>query len=505
VDDEANRNSEGPLSLYWVALVCCVVVATYALVAPDSLARAVDLITGRVFRALDWFYMLAVTGFLVVCLWLALGRYSHLRLGDPGDRPEFSGASWFAMLFAAGMGGGILFFGVAEPVTHFASPPTGHGGTSAAARQAMMLTHFHWGFHAWGVYCIGALVLAYFGFRRKLSYLAGTPLRAVFKGIWVGPLAWTADLVAVLAVTFGVVAGICMQVMQITSGLHLAFGVPADAKWIGMLIMVLVVVCAIISATTGLDKGIKWLSNINVGIALLLLVFVLVAGPTAFLLRNFFSSLGSYVSGLVSMTLRLYPYEDAGDWFQSWTLSFFVWWIAWAPFVGIFVARISRGRTIREFVTGVLVVPTLVSIFWFSVFGGSGLHEEMFGAGGLARLVQQDVQVALFSLFHRLPLSRLLDVTAMLLIFIFQVTSIDSATFVLGMLTSDGASNPPKVRRVTWGVILGALSFPISLFGDVPLFKAVMVCGVLPYSVVMLIQTGGLIRGLRSDPGRRGR
>jgi glycine betaine transporter len=294
-----------------------------------------------------------------------------------------------------------------------------------------------------------------------------------------------------------------MQGLQITSGLHHAFGVPADAKWIGMLIMAAVVVCAIVSATTGLDKGIKWLSNINVGLSLLLLAFVLLAGPTAFLLRNFCSSLAGYLSGLVSMTLRLYPYENAGDWFQSWTLSFFVWWIAWAPFVGIFIARISRGRTIREFVTGVLVVPTLVSIFWFSVFGGAGLHEEMFGGGGLARAVQEDVQVALFALFHRLPLSRLLDITAILLIFLFQVTSIDSATFVLGMLTSDGSSNPSKVRRVSWGVILGTLSFPISLFGDIPVFKAVMVCGVLPYSVVMLIQAGGLVRGLRSDPGRR--
>lgn len=494
----ANRLVEW-VSLYRVSLICCLAVAGYALVDPDSLSSAVELITSRTFRALDWFFMLSVTGFLVMSLWLALGRYGKIRLGDADERPEFSRTSWFAMLFAAGMGGGLLFFGVAEPVTHFASPPVGSGGTAAAARQAMIITHFHWGLHAWAVYCIGALVLAYFGFRRKGTYLAGTPIRAMFRGSWVKPVAWIADLVAVLAVTFGVVAGICVQVLQLSSGLHFLTGIRTDSTWLTMGIMALLLTCAITSATTGLNRGIKWLSNINVVVALLLLLFVLLAGPTAFLLRNFFSSLGGYLSGLVSLTLRLYPYHDIGDWFQSWTLSFFVWWIAWAPFVGIFIARISRGRTIREFVIGVLLVPTLVCIFWFSVFGGAGLHEEMFGGGGLASQVQQNIEVALFSLFQRFPLSHLLDVLAMLLLFIFQVTSIDSATFVLSMLTSDGSLNPSRSRRLTWGIGLGIISAPISLFGDFPVFKAVMVCGVLPYSVVMLLQAGGLICGLRTD------
>jgi glycine betaine transporter len=487
-------------SLFVVALVCCAAVSVYALAAPDSLAGVVDGLTKRAFQALDWFFMAAVTGFLVLCGWLALGRYGKVRLGGPDDRPEFSRASWFSMLFAAGMGGGILFFGVAEPVTHFATPPLGvPGGGAQAARQAMVITHFHWGLHAWGIYCIGALVLAYFGFRRKTSYLAGSPVRASFKGAWVAPLAWSADLTAVLAVFFGVAAGICFQVLQIRTGIGVVTGAPVESDAVSVGILVALLACAITSASTGLDKGIKWLSNLNVIVAGLLLLFVLLAGPTGFLLRNAFSSLGDYLANIVSLTLRLYPYQDTGKWFHSWTLTYFVWWISWAPFVGIFVARISRGRTIREFVIGVLLTPTLASVFWFSIFGGTAIHEEMFGGGGIVRMVEADVTTAIFSMFHRLPLSTVLDVTGMLLMFVFQITSIDSATFVLGMLTSDGSHDPPRKKRLAWGGALGLLSAPLLLFGEIPVFKAVMVCGVLPYSLVMLVQAGGLIRGLGDE------
>jgi len=486
-------------TLFRVALVLCATVAVYGVIWPASLARFAELLSRRVFGALDWFFLLSVSAFLVLALWLALGRHGRLRLGDPEDRPEFSTPSWLAMLFAAGMGAGLLFWGVAEPVTHFGSPPTGAGGTPAGARQAMVLTNFHWGLHAWAIYGIGALVLAYFGFRRKTASMAGAPLRSAFRGPWVGPLASVADLVSVVAVAFGVAASVGMGVMQILGGLSIVAGTPAHSSTLALGLLAALMTAAMVSATTGLQRGIKWLSNINMVVAILLLLFTLLAGPTGFLLRSFFSSIGDYASGLISLSLRLYPYQNLGHWFQSWTLTYFVWWIAWAPFVGIFVARISRGRTIREFVIGVLLVPTLFSMLWFAVFGGTAIHEELFGAGGIERLVQQDVTVALFALFHRLPLSRLLDATAILLMFIFLVTSVDSATFVLGMLTSNGSLDPPRSRRLAWGGGMAALAAPLLLVGEVETFKAVLVSGVLPYSLVLLVQVAGLLRALRID------
>jgi glycine betaine transporter len=487
------------LPLFWVALVLCAAVACYGLWAPGSLTRVTDLLSTRVFTTLDWFFMMSVSGFLVLALALAFGRYGQLRLGGAEDRPEFSTASWMAMLFAAGMGSGLVFWGVAEPLTHFASPPMGTGGTAAAARQAMVMTNFHWGLHAWAIYGIGALVLAYFTFRRDTNGLAGAPIRSAFVGAWVAPVAWAADLVAVLAVAFGVAASIGMGVMQIRAGLNVVTGLSADSGLLGLGVLALLMICAMTSATTGLKRGIKWLSNVNMVIAILLLLFVLLAGPTGFLLRSFFTAVGDYLTGVVSLSLRLYPYQNIGEWFQSWTLTYFVWWIAWAPFVGIFVARISRGRTIREFVLGVLVAPTLFSILWFAVFGGTGIHQELFGAGGMARLVQENVTAALFALFHRLPLAGLLDATAISLNFIFLVTSVDSATFVLGMLTSNGSPNPPRSRRLAWGTGLTALTAPLVLVGEIRVFKAVMVSGVLPYALVLLIQASSLLRALRAD------
>jgi glycine betaine transporter len=485
-------------ALFWISLAVCAVVAAYGLIWPDAMTRATGILTRRVFGALDWFFLLSVSGFLLLVLALAFSRYGKLRLGDPDDRPEFSTPSWLAMLFAAGMGAGLLFWGAAEPITHFSNPPTGEGGTPLMARRAMVITNFHWGLHAWGIYGVGALVLAYFGFRRKTANLAGAPIRSVFSAAWVEPVAWTADLVSIVAVAFGVAASVGMCTMQVLAGLNIVAGLPGSPL-LAMGVLTALMTCAMASASTGLQKGIKWLSNLNMLVAIFLALFVLIVGPTGFLLRSSLASLGDYITGIFSLSFRAYPYHDIGPWFRSWTLAYFVWWIAWAPFVGIFVARISRGRTIREFALGVLVAPTVFSILWFSIFGGTGIHQELFGQGGIAELVQQDAAVALFSLFDRLPLSGLLSATAIFLVFIFLVTSVDSATFVLGMLTSAGSLDPPRSKRLAWGGGLGALAAPLILVGDIEVFKAVLMSGVMPYSLVLLLQTASLIRALRQD------
>ena len=487
------------ITLHRVTLSLCGAIALLGIVAPDSLAAVANAITSNTFRALDWFFMSSVTGLLLMSIWLALGRHSRVRLGADDDRPEFSTFSWLAMLFAAGMGVGLLFWGVAEPMIHFTSPPVGAARTAAAARQAMVITNFHWGLHAWAIYAMAALVLAYFGFRRGAPYLAGAPIRQAFSGPWVPAVAHTADLVAVMAVVFGVAGSLSMGTLQIQTGLSVVAGVPRDSAWVTIGILLLLAACYMTSASTGLDRGIKWLSNINMGLAILLMLFVLVVGPTGFLLRGFVTTVGDYLSSLVGLSLRLYPYQDLGGWVQSWTLTYFIWWIAWAPFVGIFIARISRGRTIRQFVLGVVLAPTAFSILWFGVFGGTGLYEELHGAGGIARLVSENVTVALFSLLDRFPLSGLLSGISILLTFIFLVTSVDSATFVLGMLTSHGSLEPPRARKLGWGVALGALSAAITFMGDISVVKAVTISGAVPYSLILMLQFCGLLRVLNQE------
>jgi len=466
---------------------------------PKGFAATASAITDMAFGSLGWFFVISVTGFLLLCLWLALGRFGRLRLGAPDDRPEFSTASWLSMLFAAGMGVGLLFWGVAEPVLHFSQPPVAAGGTPGAARQAMIITNLHWGLHAWAIYAIGGLVLAYFGFRRGTPNLPGAPMRAMFKGRWVEPLSFSADAIGVLAVSIGVAGSLGMGIFQMHKGLHVLVGVPAESTAVSVGILAVLVVAYMASATTGLDKGIKWLSNINLTIAILLMIFVLLAGPTAFLLDGFVTSVGDYIAALPSISLRLFPYRDLDAWLGSWTLTYFVYWIAWAPFVGVFIARISRGRTIREYVFGVLFAPTVFSALWFSILGGTALHEELNGAGGIAEVINEDVSMAVFTLFARLPATQVLGATAIALVFIFLVTSADSATFVLGMLTSQGSMDPPTSRKVSWGIVIGGLTAAMVFTGNIEALKAVVVVGAVPFAFVMLIQLAAFMKALRDE------
>ena len=485
-------------NLFRVALPICAVVGASGIVWPEALAGVAGEITGSAFRALDWYFMAQVSGFLLLCIWLAVGRYGTVKLGQPDDEPEFSNAAWISMLFAAGMGVGLLFWGVAEPMLHYIAPPSGQGASPVSARMAMVITNFHWGLHAWAVYAIAALVLAYFGFRRQTPYLPGAPIRSAFTGAWVEPAAKAADLVAVLAVAFGVAGSIAMGVLQFDTGLGVVTDLPKDSLWVRVTILAVLFVAYMTSAATSLDKGIKILSQLNVTVAIALMLFILFAGPTATLLRGFVTALGDYVSALPGLALTTYPYQDKAGWLHGWTLVYFIWWIAWAPFVGIFIARISKGRTIREFVSGVILLPTLFSILWFAIFGGTGLNQEMT-RGGVARLVQENVTVALFSLFERLPMPQLLSITALFLVFVFLVTSVDSATFVLGMLTSRGSIDPPVKRKLAWGVILAVLGGALMLAERIDVVRAVAILGAVPFAFILMIQIGALLRALRED------
>ena len=495
----ADRGKQGRVNLFSVTAPICAAVAGAGIFVPDLLSDAAEVATGTSFRALDWFFMATTTAFLVLSVWLALSRFGRIKLGQPGDRPEFSTASWLSMLFAAGMGVGIMFWGVAEPLTHFSGAPGSDPGTALAARRALVITSFHWGLHAWAVYAIAALALGYFAFRKNTPYLPGSPIRAAFSGRWVGSVSTIADAIAVLSVVFGVAGAITMGILQLRAGLSIVAGIDGESIAVAVVLLIVIVVAFMLSAATSLDKGIKWLSNINLSLAILLVLFILFAGPTSFLLRTFITSVGDYVSGLVSLSLRLYPYGADHTWLEGWTLTYFIWWIAWAPFVGVFIARISRGRTIREFVTGVLFVPTLFTLIWFAVFGGTGLFEELSGAGGLTSIVREDVTLALYAVFERLPLSAILGVVSLILVFVFLVTSADSATFVLGMLTSRGSLDPPRKRKLAWGVSLGLLAGALLLSGNIDAIRAVSIIGAIPFTFILLLHVAALVRTLRKD------
>jgi len=477
----------------------CALVALVGIASPQGMASFGAAVSRTAFDSLGWLFLSSVSFFLLLVLWLAFSRYGRLTLGQDGDDPEFSTLSWLAMLFAAGMGSGLLFWGVAEPLIHYADPPIPPGGTPAAARRAMVQTNFHWGLHAWAVYCVGGLVLAYFGFRRKTPYLPGAPLRDVFSGRWVRPVASMADLIGVLAVATGVAGSLGAGILQLRTGLHAFAGLPAESLLVSVAILLVLVAAYLLSASTGLDRGIKWLSNINMCLAVGLLLFVAGVGPTSFLLDAFTTAVGDYIAALPELSLRLFPYSDLQGWTRSWTLTYFIWWIAWAPFVGVFIARISRGRTIRQFVLGVLLAPTAFSILWFAVFGGAGIHEELHGAGGLARLVSEDVTFALFALFDRLPLAALTSLVAVVLLFVFLVTSADSATYVLGMLTSRGSLVPSKQRKLAWGIVIGVFGGALMLTGSIDVLKSVIVTGAVPFTFVLLLQVVALLRSLMRE------
>jgi glycine betaine transporter len=490
-------------TVFIISLLICLPIGVWGIVAPAMMTEMAVGFTSYVMTGASWWWLLLCTGFVILSAFLALGPYGAVKLGDDDETPEFSTPSWIAMLFAGGMGAGLLFWGVAEPVSHFSAPPGMEGGTPQAARAAMIITNLHWGFHAWSIYAICALVIAYFTFRLKKPSMISTPIRALFQGSAFSERAATAaDVLGVLAVVFGLAGSLAMGALQVRSGLGAVFGTPAN-QLTSAGILVVLFVSYMLSAMTGVDKGIRILSNLNMIIALSIMTFVLVFGPTGFILESFVNTIGDYLSHLVEVSFRLFPYEGLTGWSVSWTLTYLIWWLAWGPFVGIFIARISRGRTIREFCTGVILAPTIFSILWFATFGGSGIYIELFGGGGLAELVAKDVSDALFVFFSYFPLAPILSTLAVLLIFIFLVTSADSGTFVLSMMTTDGNLNPPTGHKLVWGVLIAAITGSTLFTGSVDIARAMAATGAIPFSVIIVLQVVGFLRALRNE-GTRG-
>ncbi len=488
-----------------VSLVLCAAIAIWGVADPDSMTGSAQWLVNYSLTALDWYFLALCTAFLVIMGGMAFSKYGDIKLGDDTDEPEFSTGSWVAMLFAAGMGSGLLFWGVAEPIYHFATPPVGEAETATAARNSMVITNFHWGLHAWSIYGCCALVIAYFTFRLKLPSMVSTPILVGFKNVFspgtLRGVGNTADILAVIAVIFGLAGSLAMGTLMVRSGMSAVFDTNQDVT-MSMIIIAVMTVCFLLSACTGVDKGIKILSNINMIVAIIILLVVLFGGPTAYLFQSFIYAIGDYLIQIIPMSFKTYAYTPAGswNWFHGWTLTYLIWWLAWGPFVGIFIARISRGRTIREFVIYVVGVPTIVSMLWFAAFGGAAIHIEMFGAGGITEKVFADVAGALFAFFEYFPGTTLLNFLAVCLIFIFLVTSADSGTFVISMMTSRGSLNPQTKLKLTWGLIITGITVATIVTESVKVAKAMAITGAIPFTFIIIMQLAAFFRVVREDP-----
>ncbi|MGE0099185.1 MAG: BCCT family transporter [Hydrogenophaga sp.] len=477
------------------SLILAIVI--WGVLAPDSLASVFDTALAATTRDFGWFYLWVVLGLVVFALVLAFSRYGDLRLGGEDDEPEFSLGSWFSMLFAAGMGIGLVFWGVAEPISHYGAPPPGIApNTPEAANAAMRYSFFHWGLHPWAVYSVVALAIAFFQFRKGGSALVSTSVQSLpwapMKRL--GPVV---NVLAVIATAFGVAASLGMGALQINSGLNALFGLPVgDASQVGIIVVTTVLFLA--SAVTGVTRGIKWLSNINLALASLLALAVFAFGPTVAIIDTFTTTLGSYVSEFVRMSLRMTPFRDSG-WVSGWTIFYWAWWVSWSPFVGLFIARVSRGRTIREFVLGTMLAPTLAAFVWFSVFGGTALHLQIMQGLPMADAVGADVSTALFSLFDALPMAGLMSGIATILVMLFFVTSGDSATLVLGMMSSGGSENPTARVKIVWGVLISGIAISLLLAGGLKAVQTATIVFALPFTVVIVLMAVALWRGVRDD------
>lgn len=484
--------------VFRISFVVVLLFVFWGLLSPSGLATASGNLLNVITEKFGWFYLLATFGFLLFSIFLAFSKYGAIRLGADTDRPVYSNRSWFAMLFSAGMGIGLVFWGVAEPLSHYLVPPQEAAPQSAqAARLAMRYSFFHWGLHAWAIYTVIGLSIAYFTFRKGMSGLISSTFYPLLGEKVKGPVGKAIDILAIIATAFGVATSLGLGTLQINGGLNHLTGLPNTFST-QLVIIIVVTVLYLISATTGLDKGIKILSNANLTVAVALLVFVLFAGPTAFLFDVFTTTLGSYLQNLVQMSLTLTPFS-AGSWIKDWTLFYWAWWIAWAPFVGMFIARVSKGRTVKEFVLGVLLVPSVFGFLWFSVFGGTALNLELFANGQLAEAAQTDVTSALFNTLSQLPLGMILSGLATLLIITFFITSADSATFVLGMLSSNGVANPATRIKLVWGLLQSTIAAVLLMSGGLQGLQTASIVAAAPFAIIMVLMCYSLYQSFQEE------
>jgi choline/glycine/proline betaine transport protein len=489
------RNGVSP-PVFFAAAAFNTALIIFAGLWTDTAGRVFNAVLIFITRTFGWYYILTTAGILVFVLWLLCSRYGRIRFGQPDEKPQYSRSAWLAMLFAAGMGMGLVFWGVAEPLFHYQIPPTSTPRTEEAIREALQFSFFHWGLHPWAVYVVFGLGIALLHYRHDLPLAPRSLLQPLFGHHIHGWLGHATDAFCTVGTLLGVATSLGLGAMQINAGLSRLTEIEYVTH-IQILIIGLITVVATASTVSGVSRGIKYLSMFNVTLMLFLLSFVFLTGPTLYQMKVLFLGASDYVLNLAETSFWIDSRPNA-EWQSNWTLFYWGWWISWSPFVGIFIARISRGRTVREFIFFVLLIPTLMNILWFSVFGGTALHIEESN-GGLAQPVTDNVAMSLHLLLEHLPWTELMQWIGLGLVVIFFITSSDSGSFVDDMVTSGGNPNPPVANRIFWGVSEGAAAAVLLLAGGLKALQAASISAGLPQSLLLIFACVGLVKTLRKE------
>ncbi|MFB5660332.1 BCCT family transporter [Alteribacillus sp. HJP-4] len=488
-------------SIFWVSFSIIFLFAIWGAFAPDILATQAESVYGWIASTFGWFYLVFVFCLIIFNFYLAFSKYGKIRLGGDDARPKYPLFTWIAMLFSCGFGVSIVFWGVAEPMTHFGTPPPFEGnieaGTAEAAREAMWSAFFNNGIHQWASFTFVGLAISYFLYRQEERSLISDTMNSVIGHTGKKPLRNTIDIIAVIATVMGVATTLGLSVLQISSGLGSVFAVPSG-QITQFAIVAAMFVFFMLSTLSGLDRGIKYLSNVNLGLALVLMVSVLFIGPTGFILDSITMGIGDYMQNFFQASLRLDQYTGS-TWVQDWPVYYWAWTIAWAPFVGMFVARISKGRTLREFVLGVMVAPPLIGIIWIGIFGGTAVNLDLLQGTDIVSAVEQDEATALFAMLENIPFGTILSILSICLLFTFLVTSADSATFVLGMMTSNGDQNPSGLVKIVWGTLIASLALILIISAGLEGLQTASLVGALPFSIVLFVAAISLLKSIRAD------
>lgn len=494
-----NKMKQKDNTVFYISLALSIAIVLWGIVAQENFSNFANSLLNFLTTNFGWFYLISMFIFVIFAIILAFTKYGNIRLGPDDSKPEYSTTSWFGMLFGAGMGIGLVFWGVAEPISHFVSPAPGiEAGTLEAANFAMKSSFMHWGFHPWANYSIIGLALAYFQFRKdKPGLISSIFIPLLGEERVNGPIGKLIDVLAVFATVAGVATSLGLGTLQINSGLNYLFNIP-ETKLVQIGIILVITILYIWTAVRGIDKGIKILGDINLVLAFSLLAFTIILGPTLKIINSFTSGLGQYLNSFIRDSLHVEAFGD-NSWTKAWTIFYWAWWIAWAPFVGTFIARISKGRTIREFIGGVILAPAVVSIVWFSAFGSMGINlADKIGIEGLA-VAANNPSTALFQVFNNYPLSTVLSLITVVLLGTFFITSANSATFVLGMLSSQGDLNPTAKKQFIWGVVQALLATSLLLAGGLEALQTASVAAAFPFIFIMLIAIVSLMKALKEE------
>lgn len=489
--------------VFYTSVLFITLIIMITIIFPKLTLEKLKLVQSYLTVNFGWFYVLSMTIIFFVVVFLGISNFGKIKLGPDHSKPDYTNGSWFAMLFAAGMGVGLMFFGVGEPLMHYLAPPNGDARTIEAAKQAMNITFFHWGLNAWAVYGIVAIILAFFAYRHNLPLTLRSAFYPIIGDKIYGKFGDAVDVFAVIATLFGVTTSLGYGVLQVNSGFNYLFGMPIGSLS-QVLLIAAITIGVTISATSGVDKGIKLLSNTNMILAVLFVVFILILGQTSTLFKSLIENTGIYLSSFLSDTFNLYAYEKQNEsWIGGWTILYWTWWISWSPFVGLFIARISRGRTIREFVVGVLFIPVGFTIIWMTIFGNSAINLVNSGFEQLATMVNDDISLALFIFLEQFPFTFISAFIAVLMIILFFITSADSAAMVIDMLCSKGEDKNPKWQKVFWCALIGILAAVLLYTGGLDALQTMTIISALPLTLAMLGSIYGLLKALKIDSEKK--